>query len=91
MDDRLLKLPRFSGLSRRTSQVLSQNISRPGIKAALFLLAQAERSDVAYMQAGSLVLPMLYRLAHRNDPSAGHSTSGPIPYECERLKKELAG
>lgn len=27
MDDHLLKLPRFIGLNRRTSQVLSQNIS----------------------------------------------------------------
>jgi Cd2+/Zn2+-exporting ATPase len=47
MDDDLRKLPRFIALSRRTSQVLWQNISLAlGIKALFFALALAGKATL---------------------------------------------
>jgi Cd2+/Zn2+-exporting ATPase len=47
MDDDLRKLPRFIALSRRTSQVLRQNITLAlGIKAVFFALALAGQATL---------------------------------------------
>ena len=47
IDDDLRKLPRFIALSRRTSQVLWQNISLAlGIKALFFALALASKATL---------------------------------------------
>lgn len=61
MDDHLLKLPRFIGLSRRTSQVLSQNISLAWHQGSIVPIGTGGKGnaldgDVAHMQAGLLVL-----------------------------------
>ena len=76
MDDDLRKLPRFIALSRRTSQVLRQNIAFAlGIKAVFFALALAGQATLwmavfADMGASLLVVAnglRLLRAERKND------------------------
>jgi len=67
MDDDLRKPPRFIGLSRRTSQVLSQNISLAWHQGSIVPIGTGGKGnaldgDVAHMQAGLLVLSSGLRL-----------------------------
>ena len=71
MDDDLRKLPRFIALSRRTAQVLWQNIAFAlGIKAVFFALALAGQATLwmavfADMGASLLVVANGLRLLRR--------------------------
>ena len=68
MDDHLLKLPRFIGLSRRTSQVLSQNVSLAWHQGSIVPIGTGGKGnaldgDVAHMFAGAVCDLQLLRQA----------------------------